>query len=297
MSEQRRRGFSLIELMLAMAITSGIGLIVFQLFLQNERIFREQNLFVEMQQSARAAASMMTGEIRMAGQGVPVYSASQDAATAEAAQAFLSGTGSGAIVFRAGVRNAIASVQTAPPLSFTVGASRTLTVDSSAAISSIVGGNSNRFLFIWGPTANSWSWVRAEITAINTTTHVITMTPRQTSGQGPTFSPTPNLALEEAIAYRLSSGSLQRATSRDFSTLTAPALTYSAVGNNFTSLAFNYYDGSNNAVNPSTLAGRAAIRRVDFTIGAQTSEPIPTTGAFATFAVTMKVYPRNVALY
>ncbi len=79
--------------------------------------------------------------------------------------------------------------------------------------------------------------------------------------------------------------------------LTAPALTYSTVGDNFTILAFTYYDGSNTAVNPSTLAGRAAIRRVDFTIGAQTSEPLPSTGSVATFAVTMKVYPRNAALY
>ena len=283
--------------MFAMAITSGIGLIVLQLFLQNERIFRDQNLLLEMQQSARAVASMMTDEIRMAGQGVPAYSASQDAAIAEAVQAFLSGTASGAIVFRAGVRNAIALIQTAPPLRFTVGTSRTLTVQNSLAINSIVGGNTNRFLFIWGPTANSWSWVRAEITAINTTTHLITMTPLQISGQGDTFPLMPNLVLEEAIAYRLSSGSLQRATSGDFSTLTAPALTYSTVGDNFTSLEFTYYDGSHTAVNPSTLAGRAAIRRVDFTIGAQTAEPLPSTGAVATFAVTMEVYPRNAVLY
>ena len=297
MREPGRAGFSLIELMLAMAITSGIGVIVFQLFIQNERVFRDQNLTLEMQQSARAVASMITDEIRIAGQGVPAYSASLDAATTEAVQTFLAGSNASTIVFRAGYRNAIASIQTAPPLSYTVGTSTTVTVDDSTSIDSIVGGNSNRFLFLWGPTANSWSWVRAEITAINTGTHVITMTPRQISGQGGTFPLRPNLGLEEAIAYRISGNAIQRATSGDFSVLTAPALTYSTVGNNFTGLAFTYYDGLNNAVNPNTLAARATVRRVDFTIAARTSEVLPSTGNLGTFAVTMKVYPRNVAIY
>ena len=78
------RGFSLIELLMAMAITMGIGMVVFQLFYQNERVFRDQNLIVEMQQNARAVASQISEEIRMAGQGVPVYAATFDSAPSEA---------------------------------------------------------------------------------------------------------------------------------------------------------------------------------------------------------------------
>ncbi len=286
----------MIELMFAMAITSGIGLIVFQLFLQNEQVFRDQNLTLEMQQSARAVASMMTDEIRMAGQGVPVYSASQDSLTAEAVQVFLNGSDVSAIVFRAGYRNAIASIQTTPPLTYTVGTSTSVTVADVADINGIVGGKPDRFLFLWGSTASSWSWVRAEITAINTQTDVITLTPRQISGQGGAFPVRPNLGLEEAIAYRLSGDSIQRATSRGFRTLTAPSLIYSAIGNNFTGVSFAYYDRWNNPVTPSTLLARAMVRRVDFTITARTSEVLPSTGRFGTFAVTMKVYPRNVAI-
>src|SRR5438094_5353534 len=69
------RGFSLIELLMAMTITVGIGLTVFQLFHRNERVFWDQNLIIEMQQNARAVASQIAEEIRMAGQGVPVYAA------------------------------------------------------------------------------------------------------------------------------------------------------------------------------------------------------------------------------
>ena len=73
-----RSGFSLVELMFAMTITLGIGLIVFQMFLQNENVFRDQTSLLEMQQSARAVASMIADDVRLAGQGVPVYAAAQD---------------------------------------------------------------------------------------------------------------------------------------------------------------------------------------------------------------------------
>ena len=73
-----RSGFSLLELSIAMAITVGMGAVVFTLLFQNQNLFRDRNLTIEMQQSARAVASMMADEIRMAGQGVPAFAASMD---------------------------------------------------------------------------------------------------------------------------------------------------------------------------------------------------------------------------
>ena len=210
----RARGFSLIELMFAMSITMGLGLIVFQMFLQNERVFQDQNLVLEMQQSTRAVASMVVDEVRKAGQGIPVYSAGQDAAVAEAAQAFLDGTNAGTLRFRAGIRNAVTT--TANPLAYTLNNSATITVASAASINAIVGANTGRFVYLWGPTANSWTWVRAEITAINAGANQITATPRQMSGQGGTFSSTPTVSLEEGISYRLSNGAILRGTTTTF---------------------------------------------------------------------------------
>ena len=87
-----RAGFSLLELMFAMTLTLIIGTMGFQLFRQNERVFREQNVLAETQQNMRAVVFQMTDEIRRAGQGVPVYASSFDTLPSEATVAVLSGS-------------------------------------------------------------------------------------------------------------------------------------------------------------------------------------------------------------
>lgn len=297
MTEQATRGFSLLELMISMMITLIIGLAVFQLFAQNESVFRDQNLVLDMQQGARAVASMMADELRMAGQGVPVYAASLDATPQEAAQTFLNGTGATTVVFRAGVRNGVATLDETPPLNFTVGTASSIDVDDVGAVSAIVGDNTDRFLYLWGPTGDLWTWVRAEVDSINTGTDTITLTPQQTATAGGGFDSIPSLSVEEAIAYRINGTSIQRATSGDFTTLTAPALTYSTIGDNFSALTFTYYDASDNIVTPSTLAARSTIVRVDIRLVARTAEELPSTGEYDTYAIEMTVYPRNAAIY
>ena len=290
-------GFSLVELMFGMAITLGMGMIVFQMFLQNQQVFSDQNLILEMQQSARAVASMISDELRMAGQGVPIYAASQDDPGIEEVQAFLDGTDTSTLRFRAGVRNAFSTVTT--PLVYMASTAVLVTVAEVATINTIVGGNSNRFVFLSGPTASGWTWLRAQIAtspAIDTANDQLTITPWQLSGEGGTFSATPKLSLEEGISYRLSSGSVLRGTTTDFSSGTVPTFTESTVGDNFTTLSFVYYDSSGTAVTPSTLAVRATVRRVDITVAAQTSEALASTGATRSYAVTVKVYPRNLAI-
>ena len=117
----KEHGVSLIEVLIAMVITLGVGLVVFQMFVQNERVFRDQSLILEMQQNARAVASMIADEIRIAGQGVPVYSTTHEATVSEATQTFLTGSDADNIRFRAGIRNGRAVVTDAPPLAYTVG--------------------------------------------------------------------------------------------------------------------------------------------------------------------------------
>ena len=77
------KGFSLVELLAALTVTLIVSLAVFELFYSNERIFRDQNMVIEMQQTARAAASQLADELRMAGQGVPVYASTFDNADSE----------------------------------------------------------------------------------------------------------------------------------------------------------------------------------------------------------------------
>ena len=290
-------GFSLLELSIAMAITVGMGAVVFTLLFQNQNLFRDRNLTIEMQQSARAVASMMADEIRMAGQGVPAFAASMDTTAVESVQTFLNGTDAGTIVFRAGIRNGTAAITSPPPLAYMVQTPTTVAVDDVDAISRIVGENTDRFVFLWGQTAGSWTWVRARIDAIDRRADIVALTPVAIAGGGGRFPRVPNIQAEEALAYRLNSGNIQRATSGAFTTPTAPALRYATVGGNFTALSFVYRDISNNVVTVTNLDDRAAIRRVDFTLAAQTAEALPSTGDFGTFQIEMTVYPRNIQLY
>ena len=289
-----RSGFSLVELMFAMTITLGIGLIVFHMFLQNENVFRDQTLLLEMQQSARAVASMIADDVRLAGQGVPVYAAAQDSDfTPEAVQTFLEGTNCNTLRFRAGVRNT-ATTPTVP-LTYRANTSTTITVADVSAIHKIVRTRTGRFVYLWGAVGNTWTWVRAEITSINPGKNQITVIPSHISPRGGRFDSAPRIALEEGIAYTLSGGAIIRSTSDDFSSLTSPTWNNQTVGNNFTKLEFTYYDDAGNTVNPQTLALRSKMRRVDFVISAESSDE-RTRGPKGSYTVSLSVYPRNLAL-
>ena len=63
-----QKGFSLIELLLALTTTLALSAMVFHLFHRNERTVRDQTLLMEMQHTAQVVASQIADEIRMAGQ-------------------------------------------------------------------------------------------------------------------------------------------------------------------------------------------------------------------------------------
>ena len=296
---QSRRGFSIIELVIAMGITLGLGAVIFTLFLQNTNVFRDQNLILEMQQTARAVASMMADDIRIAGQGTPTFASSMDPSTnVEAGQAFLNGSSASAILFRAGIDNGMAIMDTGPsPPPYSLAAPTTLNVVDADGIEAIIGANTDRFLYLWGEVANSWTWVRARITGINTGADTINVTPTEVAAAGAGFPTAPTIMLEQAIGYRLVSGNIERGISGDFTTQTAPVMTYQAVGENFTTMSFAYFDAAGAAVTITDVDDRARIRRVEFTLVAQTAEPLPSTGVAGTYEITMTVYPRNALFY
>src|SRR5947208_348647 len=99
--DKPHKGFSLVELMFAMTITLGIGMAVIQFFQQNERIFGDQQLILEMQQNARLVVSQIADEIRIAGQGVPIFSSRYDHAGDEALAVVLNGSDSTRLNIRA----------------------------------------------------------------------------------------------------------------------------------------------------------------------------------------------------
>jgi hypothetical protein len=287
--------------MIAMAITLGIGAIVFQLFLQNEQVFRDQNLVIEMQQSTRAVVSMINDDLRMAGQGVPVHASTFGGTPTEATQTFLNGSGANAILFRAGVRNGVASVnEVVTPLTpwvLTAGTASTMDLASADPIAAIIGNATDRYAFVWGKAGNLWTWSRTRISVVDAAMDRITLVPDQISTLGGSLQSVPHLALEEVVGYTLVGNEIRRGQSGDFTNIAAPAMTDIAVGNHFTTLAFTYLDDAGNAVTPATLADRASIRGVSFTVIAQTAQPLASTGVARTYGMSMTVYPRNVAFY
>lgn len=59
-----RRGFTLVELIIALVLVGIVGTAIYQLLTANQRIYREQSERVDVNQNARAAISILPGEIR-----------------------------------------------------------------------------------------------------------------------------------------------------------------------------------------------------------------------------------------
>jgi len=68
---KREQGFTIIELLIAMAITLAVIAALSTTFIFHRKAYNVQEQIVEMTQNARAAMGMMTSEIMMAGYGVP----------------------------------------------------------------------------------------------------------------------------------------------------------------------------------------------------------------------------------
>ena len=64
---RQEQGFSLTELLVAMAVTTMLASMMFHLFHQNERVMRDQTLIMEMQQTARIVASQIADEVPSGG--------------------------------------------------------------------------------------------------------------------------------------------------------------------------------------------------------------------------------------
>jgi len=292
-----RKGFSLIELLIASTVTLAVSTLLFHLFRHNERVIRDQTAIMEMQQGGRVVASQIADEIRMAGEEGPIYSANWDATLSEAVAVILPSSTGNRIDFRAGLSSAESAVTGTPPLDVTLAATQTIAVSDGAAFSTALstGSPSGKFVFIWGSTSNSsWAWVRAQLSTITST--ALTVIPQQSSNMSSTihFTGLPTVSLEEAVSIYLSGTSLRRATATD---MTDPAAAvWSAaneIGRNFSSLAFTYYDTAGNVVAPTTLAMRDSIARVDIRVVAQTASAL-TNGSRPTYTLALRTVPRNL---
>ena len=292
-------GFSLIELLLTVAITLTLGMLLFHLFQYNERVIRDQTAVMEMQQTARVVAAQIVDELRMAGQEVPVYSSNWDSTMSEAVAVILPTSTNTRIDFRAGLSNTETAVTGPPALDLNLYVTRSLSVSDGSAFSTTLGTTlpNGRFVYIWGPTSNSsWAWVRARL--INITSTTLTVTPEQSSNMNSIthFTGLPTISLEEAVSIYFAGNSIRRATGTDMTKPAAPWWSPSnEIGPNCAYLNFTYYDKNNNVVAPTILTNRNSIVRVDMQLTVQTAS-ILSNGTQPAYSLALRTIPRNLAL-
>jgi type II secretory pathway pseudopilin PulG len=309
------RGFSLVEALMALLISSGIAIAIFQLFQQNERSFRDQHLVIEMHQIARAVASQIGDEVRMAGEGIPLFASTFDNNNSEAVTAILASSTANRIDFRAGLSNTETNVTSAIPIDFTLGIPRTVNVGDGSQFSKTLGTTAptGKFVYFWGPASPAtWAWIRAELTQVSSNS--LTITPRQggdagrspgadsvlgTADDGIRFLKPPTVSLEEAVSFSFSGDAVKRATAANMTNPAAP--TWSAaneIGRNVVSISFTYYDQNNRPIpapSLTSLVNRASIARVDLRLAVQTANTL-TNGARPSYLLAQRMILRNTRL-
>jgi hypothetical protein len=279
-------GFSLVELLIAMALAVGLTVPMLQLLVQARQVFHDQSLVLEMRQTARAVAARIADDIRRAGQGVPLHAASWAAGTSGSEGVFLEGTGADALRLRLGP--AVADGLAAPrPMTFRLGESADLVLREPAGRYL-----PDEHLFLWGRSDASWTWVRARVVAFDARSRRLDLLPVATSPEGGALTSPPVLAPEDAVSYRRVGDSIRRGELMDFSS-PEPRFRESSVGEGFTRLTFLYYAADGSAVSPDSPEERARILRVEVHIEARTAAPLAN-GGYQSYRIKFPAVPLNV---
>jgi len=295
------RGFSILEILVSLSITLILGGAVFQLFLQNERIFRDENLITEMQQGARATIAQAAGDIRRAGQGVPVYAATFNSGIKESAVAILPGSTASRINFRVGLAPAESVVVAPTSASFAIGQSMTLTIGDANGLYDAVGGSpSGRYVFIWGPLdALQTGWIRASIQSITPSTRLVQVTASESSTGTPVIFPSSaRISLEEAVALYLdrASGTVKRTTATNMTDPLNPTwVPANELMPNATQLQIDYFDSSGLPLNIDAPAERAKVAQVEIHLVVQTATSL-SNHTRPNFAISTRTSIRNAAI-
>jgi Tfp pilus assembly protein PilW len=269
------RGFSLVEVLIATAITIGVGAIVFQLFHQNERIFRDETQRIEMQQTARMVVSQIGDDIRIAGQSVPP----------EIGEIILPGSSEQRLNLRAGFSATESIVTTILPVSLATGTPITLGVESTTGFSA------GRQVYLWnGPT-----WIRATLDSVSASAKTIRLTPSGATSSIE-FTAPPAIAPDEAVAvYRDgATHTVRRTTSHNTTNPSSPVWApANELAINVIGLRFLYYDAAGDPVAPDTPEKRATIESIETRVRVRSAVAVAG-GEQPVYSLSVQFYPRNL---
>jgi len=272
------RGFSLLETLVATAISVGIGAVAFQLFHQNERLFRDQSLILEMQQGARVIVAQIADDIRMAGQGIPPG----------LGEVILPGTGDSRINIRMSFSAAESLVVSPVPLPVTLGNELTAFVESTTGFST------GRQAFLWTDLA----WTRGTINSVSGAARSIRLTPTAVSASPLEFLVPPAISLDEAVALYWDSPTrtMRRTTATSTENSQSPSWApANELAANVVALTFFYFDAAELPVIPDTPEHRSEILAIEVRVVVRTSASL-SNGSRPTYALSTRAIPRNLRL-
>lgn len=268
-------GFSLLELVIAIALTIGTGAVAFQLFHQNERVFRDQILIVEMQQAARMLATQIADDVRLAGQGVP-----------PGVGAFvLPGSGAAKINLRESFSTIETLVTTPVPFTVKQGIPITLRVEKTSGFSA------GREIFVW----NAAQWLRATVLSVSGPGKSIQFLPKVVPSSTLVFGTPPAAALDEAVALFHDPGnkSVRRATSTNTSDPEHPQWSpANELAANVTWLSFLYFDEEGIPIEMKSAGDGDRVAVIEARIRVQTAERL-SDGTLQSFTLSVRASPRN----
>lgn len=266
------------ETLAAMAITAAIAVAAFHLFHQNERLFRDQAVILEMQQSARVIIAQVAEDVRKAGQGVPPG----------LNEVVLPGSGSTRLNLRASTSVFEANVTSALPLLFTIGTASTIAVDTT------LGAPTGRQAFVWADMA----WVRGTIESVSAASHSVRLAPTAAWKTPAEFALPPVLSLDEAVAifWDGTTKTIRRTTASNTESPANPSWApANELAANVTSLSLAYLDADGSFVNTDTPENRSQVRAIDVQVVVRASGPL-SDGSRPTYSLSGRAVPRNMAL-
>ncbi len=279
-----QRGYSLIEMLVSIAVMSIVIGSIFALTTQNQMFGRSEAETSEAMQNARAAFELMSREIRNAGVGFPTQ---QTFASASATRLTIRGTFPKVTGVATAVNVATGDLTVSPIANFAVG-QRVLLVDANttaAAYTTItaVEASTNKLTvttIIGTGVTNLWAIPSTAATTINS------------------FGPGTAVAVVQCITYSISSeGTLARSVAPE---VDATATEAGDLANNILAadgtrgLSFKYYDSAGNEVtNTTTAASLASISLVNVTLTARNRNRSLHSKAYDTVKLTTQVRPRG----
>lgn len=263
---------------MATAIAIGLSAVAFRLFHQNERIFRDQSLILEMQQGARVIVSQAADDIRMAGQSIPPG----------LSEVILPGSGDSRLNLRTSFSATESVVVSALPLPVTAGTAVTVLVDSTAGFST------GRQAFLWA----DQSWTRGSINSVSGAARSIRLTLSTVTPSPLEFVVPPAISLDEAVALFWDSATktVRRTTATNTENSASPSWApANELAANVVALTFVYFDAAGLPVIPDSPEHRATIASIEARAVVHTSASL-SDGSRPTYALSTRAVPRNMRL-